>query len=152
MLIWDKYNQGAIFRDKSRGGLLEKFLKDYKEHFGGSINPSCPKCLEKYYTNYINKYIMSKSEVKCDYVLKQKYNGIQLGFGGRPVRNGEMTNEVAKDLIENHPHGEMLFDVFPRTKEKTNDEMKLSELREKYPSITANTRGKFLKKISEIKE
>lgn len=59
----------------------------------------------------------NKAEVQCDYRLKAKYNGIQLGTNGRPIRNGEMNNKIAKELLENHPHGKELFDVMPKVHE-----------------------------------
>lgn len=114
---WLKYEKGVIFRDKSKGGLLSQFLKEYKKQFGGSINPSCRKCLNKYFTNYLN-FINMKNEGKCDYVLKAKYNGIQLGVNGRPVRNGEMNNKTGKELMENHPHGVDLFEKYPKPTKK----------------------------------
>jgi len=116
MRDWLKYDKGAIFRDKSKGGLLSIFLKEYKEQFGGSINPSCRKCLNSYYGNYINSLNMSEL-VKCDYELHAKYNGIQLGANGQPIRNGEMTNKKAKELLEKHPHGAKLFVKIPEVKE-----------------------------------
>lgn len=55
-----------------------------------------------------------KEAIKCDYVLKLKYNGIQLGTNGRPIRNGEITNAIGKQLIKEHPHGLALFDKYPK--------------------------------------
>lgn len=51
--------------------------------------------------------------IDCDYELHKKYNGIQLGTTGRPIRNGEMTNEIARELMEKHPRGVLLFSKYP---------------------------------------
>ena len=122
MISWLSVDKGAIFRDKSRNGLLSNFLKDYKNEFGGSINPGCRKCLNDYYNKFIKKYTMKNdTPLKCDYELHKKYNGIQLGVNGRPIRNGEMTNEIAKELLEKHPRGVLLFSKYPveEVKEET---------------------------------
>lgn len=113
MIKWLEIDKGSIFRDKKRDGLLVNFLRDYKTEFGGSINPSCIHCLERYYSNFIKKYTMSTKENECKFVLKLKYNGIHLGANGQPRRNGEMTTEQAIELLEKHPHGKLLFDEIP---------------------------------------
>lgn len=112
-----KYGKAAIFRDKSRDGLLIQFLKEYKVKFGGGVlNVDCSRCRAEYWNNYINSFKM-KEPVKCDYELHKKYNGIQLGTNGQPIRNGEMTNEIAKELLDKHPHGAKLFSVIPVVEE-----------------------------------
>ena len=116
MVKWLKYDKGSIFRDKSKNGLLSQFLKDYRAKFGGSINPSCGKCLAKYYDDFINEY-SNKMENKEShgYVLKLKYNGIKSKTSGKPNRNADLTEVQAIDLIENHPHGKELFDNIPNS-------------------------------------
>lgn len=109
---WLEYEKLVIFRDKSKGGLLSQFLKDYKAEFGGSINPSCMKCLNTYYTNFLKKYTMS-DKAEHGYILKAKYNGIKSKTTGRPCRNDDLTEAQAIDLIEKHPHGAELFDAIP---------------------------------------
>ncbi len=128
MIKWLKYDKGSIFRDKSKNGLLSQFLKDYKAKFGGSINPSCGKCLAKYYEDFINEYSnkMENTE-KHGYVLKLKYNNIKSKTTGKPCRNADLTVEQAIDLIENHPHGKLLFDKIPDSyyqKFETKEEIK----------------------------
>ena len=107
-----------------------------------------------------------KETIKCDYVLHAKYNGIQLGRNGQPIRNGEMTNKIAKELLEKHPRGAALFSKMPEIKEETPEpkkvevenveaevklsDLKLSELREIYPDIKANSKSKFLKEIESL--
>lgn len=111
---WLKYDKATIFRDKSKGGLLSQFLKDYKAEFGGSINPSCMKCLNTYYFNFYNLYTMEKKETH-GFVLKLKYNGIKSKITGRPYRNADLTEKQAIELIEKHPHGAELFEKIPKS-------------------------------------
>ena len=117
----DKYKElgkAVVFRDKSRNGLLSNFLKDYKLEFGGGkLNPACSSCRNEYWNNYLNLFEM-KQTVHCDYELHQKYSGgVKIGFNGRPIRNGEMTNEVAEELLKTHPRGKLLFSKMPEPKE-----------------------------------
>ena len=113
MTDWINIGKTAVFRDKSKGGLLTQFLKEYKQEFGGTIHPSCMMCLNGYWNNYINSFKMSV-ENNCDYELHKKYNGIQTKFGGAPIRNSTLTNEIALDLLKNHPRGEKLFIKLPK--------------------------------------
>lgn len=127
-LYLDK-GKAAVFRDRSKGGLLVSFLREYKEQFGGGVlNVSCSKCRNDYWNNYENLFIM-KEEVKCDYVLKAKYNAIF--FKGNPIRIGELTNAVAKDMLENHPAGADLFEVIPKPKPKAKAKKKEEPKNEK---------------------
>jgi len=154
MQNWLEYSKESIFRDTAKGGLLFLFLKDYQKEFGIKPIASCRKCLNSYWNNYLNLYKMENT-VKCDYELHKKYNGIQLGVNGNPIRNGEMTNEVAKELLEKHPRGEMLFSKLPKEdpkKEVTEEvELSLNELRELHPNIKATSKKRFLELIEESK-
>ena len=105
----------AVFRDSSKNGLLFEFLTEYKATFGGGkLNPNCSSCRAEYWDNYLNLFTMA-TEKKSSYLLKAKYNGINLTPQGRPLRNGEMTDEQAKELLEKHPAGASLFDFIPET-------------------------------------
>jgi len=115
---WVKYGKSAIFRDISKDGLLSKFLKDYKSDFGGTINPSCSKCLNTYWNKYINSLIMSNEKIECDYELHKKYDGIQIEFGGEAVLNATMTNKIAVKLLKTHPRGALLFSKLPKEEVK----------------------------------
>jgi len=111
---WKDIGMRAVFSDKSKDGFFVQFLREYKKEFGSNINPSCPKCRHEYWENYLNLFKMAES--KSGYVLKAKYNGIQLGHGGKPMRNGEFTDAEAKKLIKIHALGEGLFDKIPEEK------------------------------------
>ena len=52
-------------------------------------------------------------KIKCDYILFAKYNGIQFGFNKSPIRNANLTNEIAEMLLKEHPRGEKLFLKIP---------------------------------------
>jgi len=151
-----EYGKSKTFGDKSKGGLFSLFLKEYKEHFKRSVTPGCGKCLTRYWNDYTNLFTMSKPEVKCDFRLKAKYNGIQIGANGQPIRNGEMTNETAVQLLEWHPMHEDLFDICPNEKELlemgSDENLSLADLRIKYPEIKSNSKDGFLKKLVESEE
>jgi len=107
-----KYGKKTVFGDLSKDGLLFRFLSEYNAIFGEKKhNLSCSSCREKIWNNYLNLFKMKKSNT--DYILKAKYNGIQDGFSGQPLRNGEITKSQALKLIKNHPKGEDLFDFIP---------------------------------------
>tara|TARA_R110002012_G_scaffold119725_1_gene268819 strand:+ start:171 stop:560 length:390 start_codon:yes stop_codon:yes gene_type:complete len=111
------YGMEAVFRDSSKDGLFFQFLSEYKEYFNsGKLNPACASCRKKYWSNYLKLFKM-KNEVKCDYVLKAKYNGINLTPTSQPIRNGEMTNKIALELLKKHKKGAELFEVIPEKKE-----------------------------------
>lgn len=129
MRNWLEIGRTAIFRDTSKGGLLSNFLKEYKYDFGGTIYPSCQKCLNSYWVNYIKSLDMGE-EIKCDYVLHKKYEGIQVGFGGKPINNKYLTNEIAETLIKNHPRGVKLFSKIPEEKEIIIEEIEVVESEE----------------------
>jgi len=156
--IYKEYGKSRTFGDKSKGGLFSSFLKEYRDHFGVSVTPGCNKCLTKYWSDYENLFIM-KEEVKCAFRLKAKYNGIQIGANGQPIRNGEMTDEIALELMNWHPLHEDLFDIVPDIEEiadvdeqdniKPSEELTLKELRDRYPEIKSNSKEGFLKKLAE---
>lgn len=116
-----KNDKATIFNDKRKGGRLVLFAIAYQKETGKRLNINCGKCLTSAYIEMSNKFktnIMAKEAVKCDYELHAKYNGIQLGTNGDPIRNGEMTNAMAKKLLKEHPHGAKLFSVIPEPKVK----------------------------------
>lgn len=115
-----KYSKETIFRDKKKGGLLVSFAIAYREETGKKLSVNCGKCIATAYNEMTKKYseTMATKQVQCDWELHFKYNGIQLGANGQPVRNGEMTNKVAKELHDKHPHGAKLFCKIPEVKAK----------------------------------
>jgi hypothetical protein len=88
-----------ISLEHAKANLVE-FLKDYSQTFNeNNLNPSCEKCLERYFNNFKN---LNKMENTCKYRLHAKYNGIQLDFGSNIfVTNDNITDKLAKELIKN---------------------------------------------------
>jgi hypothetical protein len=117
MRKWLKYDKHTIFSDKTKGGLLVNFIKDYQAEFGEKINISCGACWSKSYNKFYLKYTEMQEKTKCDYVLLEKFNGIKCKKTGKPRRNADLTNEQAIELLKSHPHGEKLFAVLPKVKE-----------------------------------
>ena len=115
---WEKYDKETIFADKKKGGLLVTFLVEYKELFKlKTVNASCGSCFTAYYNNYLNTLPMEETKKeKCDYVLHKKYENITLKYGGKRIRNRDLTNKLAIELLTKHPHGEKLFSVIPKVK------------------------------------
>tara|TARA_R110002049_G_scaffold309180_1_gene518126 strand:- start:15808 stop:16203 length:396 start_codon:yes stop_codon:yes gene_type:complete len=111
-----KYDMQTVFRDTTKDGLLFQFLTEYKKEFKtGSLNPSCKTCRSEMWNNYINLF-KPKEMASSKYVLKAKYNGINLGATGQPLRNGEFTDKQALELLKKHPKGVDLFEVIPEKK------------------------------------
>jgi hypothetical protein len=122
-----KYGKQTVFGDLSKGGLLFRFLSEYNRKFGEKKhNLSCSTCREDIWNNYLNLFKMKKSN--SEYVLKAKYNGIQDGFSGQPLRNGEITEAQALNLIKTHPKGKDLFEFIP---EKISEEPKEKKVAKK---------------------
>jgi len=94
---------------------LELFLKEYTSLFGGPVNPSCPKCLTSYLTNYQNHFKAMQNT--CTYKLHKKYENMPLQFGSPIlVNNSNMTNEYAEILLQ-QPDGMRFFAEVPATDE-----------------------------------
>ena len=151
-----EYGRSKTFSDKSKGGLFSLFLKEYRNHFKISVTPGCGKCLSKYWRDYTNLFTEMKTEVECKFRLKAKYNGIQIGANGQPIRNGEMTDETALKLLDWHPLHEELFDTCP-TEQELNDmgsdeNLSLADLRDRYPDIKSNSKDGFLRKLVESED
>lgn len=148
MKDWKKYDKETIWADKKRGGLLVSFLKEYRDEFKVVVNASCSSCFNTYYSNYLKSLPMEETKkVKCDYRLKLKYENISLKYGGKRIKNADLTNELAIELLEKHPHGAMLFDVIPKVKiSKKETEKKEKEVIKKRLSQKAKKQKKSEKK------
>ena len=117
MRDWYKIDMETVFTGTDEHGVryLSEFLSDYESNFSDSANAACRKCLIQYY-NKIIKYQTNKNMENSQTVfrLQAKFNGIQSSFGSSTViSNRNLTDEIAVDLIANHPHGVKLFDIIP---------------------------------------
>lgn len=112
-----KNSKESIFKDKSKGGLLVRFTIAYNKETSTVLDINCPMCFNQAYKRMELKYKKKmETNVKCDWKLHEKYNGINIGTNGDPIRNGEMTNEVAQALHDWHPNGDILFELMPTQK------------------------------------
>lgn len=148
MRDWGKVNRGSIVNDRA---LLLEFSNDYAKHFG-RLNIGCKKCIAEAFRKLINLKT-NNMKTECNYLLKKKYEGVF--FEGKPIRNGDLTDKLSERLLKKHPAGASLFEIIPEAKDISNTpdtDLKLSELREKYPSVTAGSKAKFLAKVAEVAE
>ncbi len=166
-MSWKGYSLKQIVSGKSANGslLLEGFLKDYSKLAGvklSNLQPSCPKCLNTYFNEYTLKNKIMNSN--CDYKLHKKYNGIPLDFGSQVlVTNANITNEYAETLISRYLNiyknkneefdVSLFFEKFPNNWNDKffvkDEDLKLSELREKYPETKAISKTEFLEKLKQ---
>jgi len=111
---WVNYKPFEIFDSKL---LTISFANDFFHLFGEKLNVGCRKCLEASYKRMINfNFKEMKKDNDCEYLLKSKYEGIF--WKGNPIRNGDLTDKVAKDLLKNHKAGKDLFEKIPVEKAK----------------------------------
>lgn len=133
---WSKLDKETIFKGNDAKGnrYLSQFLSDYQNTFNPeSINAGCERCLEDYYNKMIKHLNMSNKNSNTKnsgYLLKPKYEGIPMAFGSRKfVYNHTLTDEIAQEMIKNHPKGKALFQNIPeKSKSKGPEEEPLKEL------------------------
>lgn len=125
MSAWDKYTAEQIRTGADDDGnrLVIAFCRDFKELFGASAEccHSCPSFPDKV-RKFKLKYTSMEKVENSGFKLKAKYEGIQMGFNGDPVSNGNLTDERAIKLLKNHPAGEGLFDQIPEDWESLTSE------------------------------
>ncbi len=114
---WGKYKAEEVLTETDKNGnrLISAFAKDYKTVFNQDICPACKDFKEKF-QKYLKKIQdMSNSNKKnSGFVLKKMYENIPLKFGSAIyVNNQNLTDDYAKELINNHPRGKDLFDIIP---------------------------------------
>lgn len=116
MRDWTKIKADAVFNGKDENGVryLPEFLQDYQTTFNAVPEGGCHKCLIRYYTQ-ITKYLSKmNTKTKSSFKLKQMFEGIQFGFGSnRIISNRNLTDEIAVELLDTHPHGKKLFEIVP---------------------------------------
>ena len=106
----------TVFTGSDEDGVrfLPEFLTDYESTFKTQPEAGCRKCLVRYYQQLTSKINKMNTKTTSNFRLKAMYNGIQAGHGSNQIiSNASLTDEIAIDLLDNHPHGEKLFDVIP---------------------------------------
>lgn len=131
---WKRLDKKTILEgvDENGNRYLSRFLKDYKKIFNPQdINAGCQRCLDDYYSKMIKHLsTMKKSKNESGYVLKAKYQNIQLEFGSRILVNNEnITAEQGAKLLKDHPRGKELFDKIPEKGTSEEDSKDLSKLK-----------------------
>ena len=127
---WEEFSIDQIMREKDANGnrYLQLFLIDYSQKFDiqlGDLNAGCPNCIADYYKKFNTKIMKNSCK---DYKLKAKYEGIQLEFGSSfHVTNANLTDEIAKSLLKNHPAGENLFEKFVSLEEVNEEQVESQE-------------------------
>ena len=142
-----------IYKDISKRGLLLQYYSNVFE--AKDLCASCPGKLREYYQKLKskfnqNRFIMSNFKLKKDVGVKQ------MSFGSSEfISNDNITDEKAIEFLKINPNRSILFEVIPENwkeliegEEKTDADLSLSELREKYPDIKANSQAKFLEKLA----
>lgn len=104
---WIDVDIGSIVKNRA---LFKQFILDYERHFG-KLNIGCNLCIKDAHRKLVKK-LNSRNMETPKYRLKKKYEGTF--WKGNPIRNGDLTEQVAKDLIANHPAGKLLFDILPK--------------------------------------
>lgn len=139
---WAEINRHSIEGDRV---LLQRFVDDYQKFFG-KLNIGCGDCISDAYEKLIHLK-QKKMASNCDYKLKAKYEGTW--FEDQPIRNGDLTNKLAKAILARHPGGESLFDVIPETLVKRLVDNKLVEI--KVDEKKADEKKVVEKKVSSKK-
>jgi hypothetical protein len=128
MREWQKIDMDTVFQGTDEHGVryLPEFLSDYESIFHDSASAGCRKCLIQYY-NQIAKHLNKMNTETSNFKLKAMFNPIQVGFGSSTmISNNNLTDKVAIELIETHPHGEKLFDIIPSNIEEIRASLKES--------------------------
>ena len=112
--LWLELSIQTIIGGKSPEGrlYLSDFLKDYTRAFGGTVNAQCAKCLKEYINKYRSKMATTNTP-SHGYILKKKYNGLQLPNGGEPVNNATLTLEQVQVLLDFYKDPAKIFDKYP---------------------------------------
>jgi hypothetical protein len=109
--FWKDLSPRVVREDKI---LFKEFSKNYLDTFGIKVKQNCGVCWLDYFYTMI-KFQTSKttkmSEQK-DYILKPKYLGCQ--YKNKFIRQGDLTEAFAFELIKNHPAGKNLFSQLPK--------------------------------------
>ena len=148
IIDWIDIDRHSILNDRV---LMQAFVDDYRKLFNQNLEVGCRACIDNAY-NRITNYKNIKMANKSGYVLKEKYSGTI--WKGRPIRNGDLSEELGKELLENHPARHNLFDSLPKGKTDLlrDTQLTLSELRKRHPKVKATSKATFLKELAKSEE
>lgn len=132
MYNWEQFNIDTVFAASNGEGVryLGLFLKDYREVFGGTVNAGCKRCINNYLQKFKSYMKTKKPNSESQYVLKPKYEGLQIGLTGVFVNNKNITDDLAKKLLKVHAP-EKIFAKYPVQERETAAEKKAREAAEK---------------------
>ena len=145
---------------------LRKLVGAYKEELGREVCVSCPSSLNEMIINLKKHYNMSDFRIKNNgyYRLSKE--------SSKTINNNIITNELAIEFLQIDTDRIKVFEAYPEnwkemvegkdaefedTTEQEVEreilrEMKMPELREKYPNIRATSKQDFITEIFKYKE
>lgn len=137
MRDWTLYTSQKVLNSIENGKrLILEFADDYFHIFGKEICISCRKSFDLTFNKFLNKVYMPNK----DFILKAKYNGLQLKMGSNiTISNYRMSEELALTFIKKHPKGKELFSHLP----KNVDEL-LGEVKEKKEPKEKKSKKEFI--------
>lgn len=151
MIDWSKYKAEEVKNGNDENGnrLFSLFVQDYIKIFKTDVCPNCNDFPVKF-QNFINKVKEMENKNPCEFQLKKKYEGIPTSFGSQVyVTNENVSDELAIELLKNHPLGKELFETLP-----SNIDEVVAGSKSNTTSDKATTVNVFEKQLSieEVKE
>ena len=116
MKDWTKYKAEDVKNglDENGNRLFSLFVQDHIKVFGIDVCPNCNDFPIKF-QNFINKIKEMENKKPCEFQLKKMYEGIPTSFGSsKYVTNQNISDELAIELLQNHPRGNELFESLPK--------------------------------------
>ena len=150
---------GASVKDWSELGFSEiydnrtnkiNFAVDFRKVYGEKLNVGCRKCIREAYKRIINDKSNKFKTMGKVFKLKKKYEGVF--YKGKPIRNGDLSNKVANDLLKNHKAGADLFETIGEAEEKEPTKIKdatIKVLKATYSDLKATKKKDILIELTE---
>jgi len=159
----------SIYRDVAKRGLLIQY---YSQEFNDDkdLCATCRHKIQRYYNSLQSKF-NQKSDKMSKFSLKKDTGSIPMTFGSSKfISNANITDELAIEFLKNNPNRSIVFETLPDnweeliaegdqeapteegpTEEAPTEDSKLTltQLKDKYPGITSNSKEGFLNKLAE---